>query len=620
MAQRLITLISLLLLSTNALALNLFPKANPQGFVPVDEAFPFDFHQQGDQLELHWQIKDGYYLYRHQLSVSANDATLGDFTLPPGKAHRDEFFGETHIFTAPLTLNIPIAATGQQPSVSVTYQGCAAAGLCYPPETRVVPLNALVTPTPNTVANTPSATLAEPTVAKSVPSMPDAANKPSSATNQSNAEAVSTASSGALSDNAPEQEQLASRLADNRWAPLLFFVLGLGLAFTPCVLPMFPLLSGVVLGGGQRHSHGRALALSLAYVQGMALTYTLLGLVVAAAGLQFQAALQHPYVLIGLSVLFTLLALSMFGLFSLQLPSALQTRLSLLSGQQRGGSLPGVFLMGAIAGLICSPCTTAPLSGALLYVADSGDLLTGGLTLYLLACGMGLPLVGVALFGNRLLPKSGPWMNQVKTGFGFLLLAMPVFLLSRLLPEVWTLRLWSLLALSALGWLFSTLPAHRRGFLVLRIAALIGMILLARPLQDWVFPPQSAAAARELTSTPQFITIRNQAELQQALQQAAGKPVMLDLYADWCVACKEFTKYTFSDAQVQNAFSEMVLLKADVTANNAADQALLRELNVLGLPTLLFFNPQGHEIPQSRVTGFMPASPFLQHLQQRVLQ
>ncbi|MGL5431946.1 MAG: protein-disulfide reductase DsbD domain-containing protein, partial [Plesiomonas shigelloides] len=272
MAQRLITLISLLLLSTSALALNLFPKANPQGFVPVDEAFPFDFHQQGNQLELHWQIKDGYYLYRHQLSVSANDATLGDFTLPPGKAHRDEFFGETHIFTAPLTLNIPIAATGQQPSVSVTYQGCAAAGLCYPPETRVVPLNALVTPTPNTVANTPSATLAEPTVAKSVPSMPDAANKPSSATNQSNAEAVSTASSGALNNNAPEQEQLASRLADNRWAPLLFFVLGLGLAFTPCVLPMFPLLSGVVLGGGQRHSHGRALALSLAYVQGMALT------------------------------------------------------------------------------------------------------------------------------------------------------------------------------------------------------------------------------------------------------------------------------------------------------------------------------------------------------------
>ncbi|MEN0678816.1 protein-disulfide reductase DsbD [Plesiomonas shigelloides] len=616
MAQRLITLISLLLLSTNALALNLFPKANPQGFVPVDEAFPFDFHQQGNQLELHWQIKDGYYLYRHQLSVSANDATLGDFTLPPGKAHRDEFFGETHIFTAPLTLNIPIAATGKQPSVSVTYQGCAAAGLCYPPETRVVPLNALAAPTPKNVANT----LAEPTAAKSAPSTTDTANKPSSAANLSNAEPVSTAGSDALNDNAPEQEQLASRLAANRWAPLLFFVLGLGLAFTPCVLPMFPLLSGVVLGGGQRHSHGRALALSLAYVQGMALTYTLLGLVVAAAGLQFQAALQHPYVLIGLSVLFTLLALSMFGLFSLQLPSALQTRLSLLSGQQRGGSLPGVFLMGAIAGLICSPCTTAPLSGALLYVADSGDLLTGGLTLYLLACGMGLPLVGVALFGNRLLPKSGPWMNQVKTGFGFLLLAMPVFLLSRLLPEVWTLRLWSLLALSALGWLFSTLPAHRRGFLVLRIAALIGMILLARPLQDWAFPPQSAAAASELISTPHFITIRNQTELQQALQQAAGKPVMLDLYAEWCVACKEFTKYTFSDAQVQNAFSEMVLLKADVTANNAADQALLRELNVLGLPTLLFFNPQGHEIPQSRVTGFMPASPFLQHLQQRVLQ
>ncbi|MGL4269511.1 MAG: protein-disulfide reductase DsbD [Plesiomonas sp.] len=589
MAQRLITLIGLLLLSTSALALNLFPKSSAPGFVPVDDAFPFDFQQQGDQLKLHWQVKDGYYLYRHSLSVSANQATLGQFTLPPGTAHHDEFFGETQIFAQPLTLTIPIAATGQQPSVTVTYQGCAAAGLCYPPETRTVPLNTVIAATNSSGA-------------------------------QPHTDAAIATTPTTPSDSAPEQEKLASRLADNRWAPLLFFVLGLGLAFTPCVLPMFPLLSGVVLGGGQRHSHGRALALSLAYVQGMALTYTLLGLVVAAAGLQFQAALQHPYVLIGLSVLFTLLALSMFGLFSLQLPSALQTRLSLLSGQQKGGSLPGVFLMGAIAGLICSPCTTAPLSGALLYVANSGDLLTGGLTLYLLAFGMGLPLVGVALFGNRLLPKSGPWMNQVKTGFGFLLLAMPVFLLSRLLPEVWTLRLWSLLALSALGWLFSTLPAHRRGLLVLRIAALIGMILLARPLQDWVFPTQPAAAARALTQEPHFITIRNQAELQQALQQAAGKPVMLDLYADWCVACKEFNKYTFSDPQVQATFADMVLLKADVTANNAADQALLRELNVLGLPTLLFFNPQGQEIPQSRVTGFMSAMPFLQHLQQRVMQ
>ncbi len=239
------------------------------------------------------------------------------------------------------------------------------------------------------------------------------------------------------------------------FSPLWALLIGIGIAFTPCVLPMYPLISGIILGRDRPQSSGRILALAVVYVQGMALTYTLLGLVVAAAGLQFQAALQHPYVLIGLSVLFIALALSMFGLYSLQLPSALQTRLANWSNTQRGGSLTGVFLMGALAGLICSPCTTAPLSAILLYIAQSGNLWAGGGTLYLYALGMGIPLVIVTLFGNRLLPRSGPWMQYVKEAFGFVILALPVFLLERVIGDLWGLRLWSLLGLAFFGWAFA---------------------------------------------------------------------------------------------------------------------------------------------------------------------
>lgn len=273
------------------------------------------------------------------------------------------------------------------------------------------------------------------------------------------------------------------------WALLI----GIGIAFTPCVLPMYPLISGIVLGGRQRLSTGRALLLTFIYVQGMALTYTALGLVVAAAGLQFQAALQHPYVLIGLAVVFTLLALSMFGLFTLQLPSSLQTRLTLMSNRQQGGSPGGVFVMGAIAGLICSPCTTAPLSAILLYIAQSGNMWLGGGTLYLYALGMGLPLMLVTVFGNRLLPKSGPWMAHVKTAFGFVILALPVFLLERIIGEVWGLRLWSLLGVAFFGWAFITsLQARRAWMRTVQIILLASALISVRPLQDWALGSPSA--------------------------------------------------------------------------------------------------------------------------------
>jgi len=352
-------------------------------FVPVDQAFPFNFFQQDHRLTLDWQVKEGYYLYQQRLSFSAENVTLGDIQMEDGQPYQDEFFGDVNIYTHPLFVNIPMQDWQPGAKVIVQYQGCAKAGFCYPPETRVID-----------IASFTNGDMAPATTLTQTPRQLE-----TSTTNTSTPQPLT------------EQDQLASGLADNWWTPLLFLALGVGLAFTPCVLPMYPILTSIVLGSGKL-SQRRALGLSLVYVQGMALTYTLLGLVVASAGLQFQAAMQHPYVLIGLSILFVTLALSMFGVYTLQLPSGVQTWLNNLSNKQQGGSSAGVFAMGAISGLVCSPCTTAPLSGALLYVAQSGDLLTGGVALYALAMGMGIPLILVAVFGNKLLPKAGGWMDR----------------------------------------------------------------------------------------------------------------------------------------------------------------------------------------------------------------
>lgn len=568
MDQRLIKLIFLLcslFFLPQAAQASLFGQNGGGQFVPVDQAFAFDFKQQGNQLSLDWQIRPGYYLYRQQIKLVPKQATLGAFELPAGLSHKDEFFGEVAIFKQQLNLKIPLQQATADASLSVTYQGCAEAGFCYPPETRVIPLNAV----------SASAAPILPTAAEPVP--------------------------------APN---------DLPFSPLWALLIGIGIAFTPCVLPMYPLISGIILGREKPHSSGRILALAVVYVQGMALTYTLLGLVVAAAGLQFQAALQHPYVLIGLSVLFIALALSMFGLYSLQLPASLQTRLAGWSNTQKGGSLPGVFLMGALAGLICSPCTTAPLSAILLYIAQSGNMWAGGGTLYLYALGMGIPLVLVTLFGNRLLPRSGPWMQYVKEAFGFVILALPVFLLERVIGDLWGLRLWSLLGLAFFGWAFALSLKTSRGWArVLQMLLLAAAVIAARPLQDWAFGVNSTQQAAPHLN---FTQISNVEQLNLALQQAQGKPVMLDLYADWCVACKEFEKYTFSDAAVQAKLANAVLLQADVTANNAEQAALLKHLKVLGLPTILFFNGTGQELTAQRVTGFMDAPTFNAHLQKVV--
>lgn len=556
-------------------------------FLPVDEAFQFSAAKSENQenVIVNWSIAEGYYLYQEKISVKINQEETSLFDLPTfsisPEDYNDPYFGLMKIFKKPVQA---IFKASQPPLkaedvVEIAYQGCTE-GFCYPPEVKEIK-----------VADLPIAQVA-------------------------NTEKTSEKSTALSAQPKAEQDRLAESLFNSKYAVFGFFLLGLGLAFTPCVLPMLPLLSAIVIGQNQRPNMWRAFALSFVYVQGMALTYTLLGLIVAAIGLPFQVALQHPYVMIGLSIIFVLLALSMFGVFTLQLPSSLQTKLSLLSQQQKAGAFGGVFLMGMIAGLVASPCTSAPLSGALLYVAQSGDLFTGAITLYLLALGMGVPLILITLFGNKILPKSGMWMETVKKLFGFVMLALPVFLISRILPDEWTPRLWAMLGTAFFVWFAFQMPKNGTGW-VFRILFLVVAMISVKPLQTWVWGETSTSSAVEnkAVSHVEFKKVKSEAELQQALSENNKSLVMLDLYADWCVACKEFEKETFSDPSVQKAFGDMLLLQVDMTKNSEENRALMAKYKVLGLPTILFFNRDGKEIKGSRVNGFMPPVEFLQWIE-----
>ena len=556
-------------------------------FLPVDDAFQFSAAKSENQenVIVNWSIAEGYYLYQEKISVKLNQEETSSFDMPTfsisPEDYNDPYFGLMKIFKKPVQAifkasHPPLKA---EDVVEIAYQGCTS-GFCYPPEVKEIK-----------VADLPIAQVA-------------------------NTEKTSEKSTALSAQPKAEQDRLAESLFNSKYAVFGFFLLGLGLAFTPCVLPMLPLLSAIVIGQNQRPNMWRAFALSFVYVQGMALTYTLLGLIVAAIGLPFQVALQHPYVMIGLSIIFVLLALSMFGVFTLQLPSSLQTKLSLLSQQQKAGAFGGVFLMGMIAGLVASPCTSAPLSGALLYVAQSGDLFTGAITLYLLALGMGVPLILITLFGNKILPKSGMWMETVKKLFGFVMLALPVFLISRILPDEWTPRLWAMLGTAFFIWFAFQMPKNGTGW-VFRILFLVAAMISVKPLQTWVWGESQAPSAVEnkVVSHVEFKKVKSEAELQQALSENNKSLVMLDLYADWCVACKEFEKETFSDPSVQKAFGDMLLLQVDMTKNSEENRALMTKYKVLGLPTILFFSRDGKEIEGSRVNGFMPPVEFLQWIE-----
>ncbi|ARW85186.1 protein-disulfide reductase DsbD [Aeromonas salmonicida] len=556
-------------------ALGIEANAQPK-FLKVDDAFALESEQQGNQLLLTLRIADDYYLYRHSLRFKGENLTFNEPVLPAGAEHEDDFFGKTRVYYREVQIPVTLTEAGQQASLTVSYQGCTD-GLCYPPTDKQIAV--------------------QPVVANDT--------DPAATDDMTRAPASS------------QQDQLAAALGSQGfWLSIAaFFALGLGLAFTPCVFPMYPILTGIIAGAGHRLSTRRAFLLSFVYVQGMAVTYTLLGLVVASAGLKFQAALQHPYVLIGLSVMFVLLALSMFGLYTLQLPSSLQTRLSGLSNRQQGGSVLGVSIMGMISGLVCSPCTTAPLSGALIYVAQSGDLWLGSAALYALSLGMGLPLLLLGTSGGKLLPRAGAWMDVIKQLFGFALLAVPILLLSRLWSDQVATLAWLGWGLLLCGYLYhhNQHRAHSVGKSLGGFVLLLAMMSLVVVGKDLLLPVPGVKASAE-TQAPQFIRIKTLDDLKTQLAAARGKPVLLDLYADWCVACKEFEHKTFSDPAVRERFGQMVLLQADVTANDDADVELLNGLNVLGLPTLIFFDSAGQEVSGQRVTGFMGPTEFLGQL------
>ncbi len=545
----------------------------------------------GQTVEVTYEIAKGYYLYRDKFrfTVEGDAATPGTPVFPKGKEKDDENFGKVEVYYKTVAIRLPLERNSSGPlplSLKLSSQGCADAGVCYPPQTQTLAVD-----------------------------LPDPASMP--------AAGASPAVDG------DESGKIASTLKDaGFWANLAFFFLaGLGLSLTPCVFPMIPILSGIIAGQGHKASHARGFALSLTYVLGMALTYAAAGVAAGMTGTLVSSALQNPWVLGAFALVFVVLSFSMFGFYELQLPTALQSKLSEESGHLKGGRGLGVFLMGALSALIVGPCVAAPLAGALLYIGQTGDAVLGGTALFVMALGMGVPLIVVGTAGGSLLPKTGPWMEGVKKAFGVLLLATAVWLLAPVLPPIVPMLAWAALLIVPAIYLHALdpLPAHAKGaqrfwkgigiiLLLTGAALLIGALAGSRdPLQPLAGLRGSAQAA-EAKKLP-FEPVRSLAELDARLA-AVDHPVMLDFYADWCVSCKEMEKFTFADPAVQAKLAGFTLLKADVTANSAEDKALLARFGLFGPPGIIFFDAKGKEIAGRRVVGFQEAPVFLQQLNQ----
>ncbi|MBB1338098.1 protein-disulfide reductase DsbD [Pseudoalteromonas sp. SR44-2] len=569
-----------------------------QTFLPVDQAFVFDFDQQGSTLFVGWDIAPDYYLYKKKIEIIAKGANIQVGDSGSGEIIEDEFFGKTEVFFNSASVISKLSNVTEGAVVKVRYQGCAKAGLCYPPEVISIPLSVISGAQIKNVDQnntTDEAATAQSTFA----ALSEPATEPTTNSDDTEKELTFT-------------EQLASQgLITNL---LIFFVVGVGLAFTPCVFPMFPILSSLI-AGQQNLSTKKAFALSFVYIQGMAVTYAALGLVVAALGGQVQGYLQHPFVLVSFSLLFVLLAMSMFGWYEIKLPSSMMSKLTQVSNNQKGGNYVGVFLMGVLSGLIASPCTTAPLSAALLFVAQSGDYLVGGLTLYVLSLGMGLPLLLLGTSGGKLLPKAGGWMEQVKTLFGFVMLVVPLILLERLVSADIILLMAGVLALATALYLHHWQSSQTQSKLktALWFAATLLVMTGFTLTKNYFWPVQAVQVSSQ---SNEFKKVADLAELKEAVAQASneGRMVMVDLYADWCVACKEFEHYTFPDAKVQSEFSHYQLIQVDLTNSDNKTIELMEEYTVFGLPSILFFNSQGKELTTQRVTGFLNADDFAKHL------
>ncbi|MHB8473054.1 MAG: protein-disulfide reductase DsbD [Gammaproteobacteria bacterium] len=573
--------------------------ASDNEMLPADQAFQFESDPPAaGAIVLHWRIADGYYLYRDKIKIvapAASGITLGTPELPKGEVKQDEFFGRMEIYKHMLDVRVPFTRDAQAPpqaTLQVTYQGCASLGICYPPIVKKVVLDSDGAGVTNsTAAPSPAAT-----------TTPNAAPL-------------------------AEQDRIAQTLSNGRtWVTLLsFFGFGLLLAFTPCVFPMVPILSGVIIGQGPNITTARAFALSLAYVLAMALAYTAAGIFAGLFGGNLQAAFQNPWILGSFSALFVALALSLFGFYELQVPSWLQGRLTELSNRQRSGTLAGAAIMGLLSALIVGPCVAAPLAAALIYIGKTGDAILGGSALFMLSLGMGAPLLVVGTSAGKLLPKVGPWMNAVKAVFGVLLLAVAIWMLERILPAAVTMALWSGLLIVSGVYLgaFDALLPDASGWRKLWkgagiVTALYGALLLVGAVggSDDVLHPlqglQASTGRGAAAPATAFTRIKTVADLDRALTgaKANGQAAMLDFYADWCVSCKELEKYTFADPRIQRLLAARLLLQADVTANDAEDQALLAHFGLIGPPSILFFSPAGAECPGRRVVGYLPPEQF----------
>lgn len=559
-------------------------------FLPPKEAFQFEAYAEGaDKIRIDFRIAPAYYLYRHRFSVSLDgeaEAVLGAPVIPQGKEKEDEFFGLQQVFYESVSFTVPVSRPPGEAielPIAVGLQGCADAGLCYPPEKRRVTVSL-----PSTTGNIASAG-----------SLPPGG----------------TADGGLF---VSEQDRLAELIRSGSLALVLgtFFGLGLLLAFTPCVLPMVPILSGIIAGQGSNVTTGRAFALSLSYVLGMAVVNTLAGVAAAAAGQQVQAAFQQPWIIVLFALLFVVFALAMFGLFTIQLPSSLQSKIAMASSRQRGGTVGGVAVMGGLSALIVSACVAPPLFAALAVIAQTGDVWRGGSALFVMSLGMGVPLLVIGTSAGRWLPRAGAWMEAVKKFFGVLMLGVAAWMLERIVDERFALYLWAVPVIAGAVFLWTSFAPRALGGYLARAASVLlaiwaGLLLVGGYLGGTQIFSPLPQFAKEIPTLP-FEKIKGEAALDRAVAEAAaaGKPVMLDFYADWCVSCKEMERYTFTDPEVQRVLAGAVLLKADVTANDEEDQALLRRFGIFGPPTIAFWSPNGVERSNFRVVGFMKADEF----------
>lgn len=557
-----------------------------------------------DALEVRYRIAPGYYMYRDkfQFTLAPTAARAGPPQLPPGKLNRDEFFGEVETYRDEVKIRLPFEFDGSGvPALTLTAvsQGCADVGVCYTPQEQTVVLRLAGL---NLAAGGPfvePAQAAEPGL-------------------------VDVPGAGLRGGDT----LIAELFGGGFWLLIAsFFGFGLLLSFTPCVLPMIPILSGIIVGSGQRVTKTHGFLLSAAYVLGMAMTYALAGVAAGLSGAMLSTVLQNPWVVGAFAAVFVALALAMFGFYELQLPVSLQTRLAQTANALPGGQFSGVFAMGVLSALILGPCVAAPLAGALLYISQSRDVVLGGTALFAMALGMGVPLLVVGASAGALLPKAGPWMASVKRFFGALLLAVAIYLVSPFIPVVAHMLLWAALLIMTAIYMHALdpLPHGAHGFQRFGkglgvIALLAGAALLIGALsggRDILQPLSGLRAGKAVPHTQvAFQRVSNLAELEGAIRAAAGRPVMLDFYADWCVSCKEMERYTFSDAQVQARLAQMVKLQADVTANTAEHATLLKRFRLFGPPGIIFFDGSGREIQGLRVIGFQPAGKFAAVLDQ----